>query len=46
MMVSRSRAIASGYGDLTLSSAELKEVKFQRILGVTLGSKLTLETHL
>ena len=44
MVVSRSRINAPGYGDLTFG-AEL-EVKSLRILGVTLDSKLTLETHL
>ena len=46
VVVSRSHTIASGYGDLTLGGAELKEVKGLRILGVTLDSKLTLETYL
>ena len=46
MVVSRSRTIAPGYGDLTLGGAELEEVKSLRILGVTLDSKLSNEIHL
>ena len=46
MVVSRSRNIASGYHDLTLGGAELQELKSLHILGVTLDSKLTFETHL
>ena len=46
MVVSRSRTYAPGYGNLTLGDAELEELKSMRILGVTLGSKLTFETHL
>ena len=45
MLVSRSRIIAPGYGDLTLGGTELQEVNSLRILGVTLDSKLTFETH-
>ena len=45
MVVSRSRTIASGYGDLHLSGAELEGTRSLRILGVTLDSKLTFETH-
>ena len=45
MAVCLSRTIAPGYGDLTLSSAEPEEVKFLRILGVTLDSKLSFKTH-
>ena len=45
MLINRSRTIALGYGDLTLDGAELEEVKSLRILGVTLDSKLTFETH-
>ena len=43
--VSRSRTITPSYGHLTLSGAELEEVKSKRILGVTLDSKLTFKTH-
>ena len=32
MVVSRSRTIAPGYGDLTLDGAELEEIKSLRIL--------------
>ena len=35
MVVSPSRAIAPGYGDLTLGGVELAESKSLRILGVT-----------
>ena len=45
-VVSQSRTYAPGYGDLTFGAAELGEVKSLHILGVTLDSKLTLETHL
>ena len=45
MVVSRSRTIAPGYGDLTLGGTELEEVKSLRILGMTFDSKLTFETH-
>ena len=41
-LAARFRAIASGYCDVT----ELEELKSLRILGVTLDSKLTFETHL
>ena len=34
------------HDDLTLGGAELEEVKSPRLLGVTLDSKLTFETHL
>ena len=33
MVISRSRIIASGYGDLTLGGAELEKVKSLHILG-------------
>ena len=46
MVVSRSRNIAPGYGDLTLGSAEIEEVKSLSIRGVTLDFKLTFVTHL
>ena len=46
MVVSRSRTIAPGYGDLTLGGAEFEEIKGRRILGETLDSKLTCQTHL
>ena len=46
MVISRSRTYAPGYGDLTLDSVELEELKSLRILGVTLNSKLTLGIHL
>ena len=46
MMVSRYRTCAPGWGDLTLSGAELEELKSLRILGVTFDSMLTFETHL
>ena len=46
MVVSRSRTYAPGYGDITLGSAELEEVKSLHILGVTLDSKLIFQTHL
>ena len=45
MVVSLSRTIARGYGDLTLGGAEIEEVKSLRILGVTC-CKLTFHTHL
>ena len=45
VVVSRSRTIAPGYGDLTLSGAELEELKGLRLLGATLDSMLTFETH-
>ena len=41
MVVSRSRIIAPGYGDLALGGAELEEIKSLRILGVPLDSGLT-----
>ena len=44
-VVSRSRIYASSYGNLALGGEELEEVKGLRIFGVTLDSKLTLETH-
>ena len=46
MVVSRSRIYAPGYGDLTISGAELEEVTSLRILGLTFDSKLTFKTHL
>ena len=45
MVFSRFRTIASGYGDLTLGGGELEELKSLRILGVTLDSMLTFDTH-
>ena len=36
----------SGYGDLTLGSAQLEEVKSLRILGAIFDFKLTFETYL
>ena len=44
--VSRSRSNAPGYGDLTLGSAELEQVRSLRILEVPLDSMLTFEAHL
>ena len=46
MVVSRFRPIAPGYGYLTLGGGVLGELKGLRILGITLDSKLTFETHL
>ena len=46
MVVSRSRIIASGYSDPTLSSAVLDALKSLCILGATVDSKLTFDTHL
>ena len=46
MVVSGSRTIASGYGELTLGGSKLGEVKSLRVLEVTLGSRLTFEIHL
>ena len=46
IVVSRSLIIAPGYGVLILNGAVLEKEKSLRILGVTLDSKLTLETHL
>ena len=46
MVINRSRINALGYGDLTPGDADLEEVESLRILGVTLDSKLTLETQL
>ena len=46
MVVSRSRTIALGYGDLTLGDAKLEKLQSLRILEVTLDSKLPFETHL
>ena len=46
MVVSQSRTSAPGYGEFTPGSAELEEVKFLRILGVTFDSTLTFEIHL
>ena len=46
MGVSRSRTLAPGYGDFTLGGTELEEVNGLRILGTTVDSKLTFETHL
>ena len=45
-MVSQSRSIAPRYGDLTLDGAELEERKSLHVLGVTLCSKWSFETHL
>ena len=45
-MISRSRINASGYDDLTLGGAEFEKLKSLRILGETLDSKLTFETHM
>ena len=45
VVVSRSRTIAPGYGDLSFDGTELEELKSLRILGVTLDSKLKFETH-
>ena len=45
-VVSRSRAYAPGYGDLTLDGAKLKKLKSLLIPRVPLDSKLTFETHL
>ena len=46
MRISRSRTYAPSIGDFTLGGAELEEAKSQRILGVTLDSKLTFETRM
>ena len=46
MVVNRSLTIAFGYGDFTLGGAVLEEVKSLGILGVTLDSNSTFETHL
>ena len=46
IVVSRSRIVAPGYGDLSLSCAVLQEVKSLRILRVTLDYTLTFNTHL
>ena len=46
MVVSRSLTIASSYSDFTLGGAQLEEIKSLRVLGITLDSKLTFETHL
>ena len=46
MIASRFRTNALGYGDQTLSDAELKEVNNLRIFWVTLGCKLAFEPHL
>ena len=45
MVVGRSRIIAPAYGNLSLGGAVLEEIKSLRILGVTLDSKLTFESH-
>ena len=45
MVVGRSRNTTPGYGDPTPSSAELEKVDGLHILGVTVDSKLTFETH-
>ena len=42
MVLSLSRIIAPGYGDLPLGGAELEEIRSLHILGVTLDLKLTL----
>ena len=44
-MVSRSRIIAPGYGNLAPGGPELEVVKSLRILGVTIDSKLMFETE-
>ena len=46
MVVTWSRTFAPGYGNLTFGVAEFEEIKNLSILGVTLDSKLTCETHL
>ena len=46
MVFNRFRTVALGYVGLTLVIAELEETKGLRILGVTLDSNLTVETHL
>ena len=46
LVVSWSRTNALGYGDLTLGGAELEKINSLRILGVTIDSKLPLETHM
>ena len=46
MVVSQSRTITPGYGDLTVGGAELEEVNGLCILGATLDSKLSFEPHL
>ena len=46
MVISRTRTSAPGYGDLTLGSAEIGEVRCLRILEVTFNYKFTFETHL
>ena len=46
MVVSRSRTIAPGYGELTLDDVDLEKVQSLRILGITLDSRLKFETHL
>ena len=46
MVVSQSRTVAPGYGDLTLGGVELEEVKSLRILVLTLDCKLTFEIPL
>ena len=46
IVVSRSRGSGPGNGDFTLGGAVIEEVKSLPVLGVTLDSKLTFETHL
>ena len=46
MVVTRSRTIVSGRCNLTLDSAELEDLQSLRILGVTVDSKFTFETHM
>ena len=46
MVISWSRTIGPGYGEVPLSDAELEEVQGLHILRVTLDSNLTFETHL
>ena len=46
MVVRWSRTYASSVRDLTVGGAELEETQSLRTLGVTLASRLTLETHL
>ena len=46
MVVSRSQSYAPRYGDLTLGGTKFEEVRSLSLLGITLDSKLTFETHL
>ena len=46
MVVNRPRTHVPVYGDLTLGVAKLDEAKSLRVLGITLDSKSTFETHL